>query len=118
MSLFQHLTSLIKNPGPLELHPQKPLVEDAPKIDISNIKLDTPPSYKLGEMIATRAAYGTAIAKVISLSFSRLQFISKIYKNRRKSIKVISLSHIFNKGLENNDFFNYFQILQFLSTSI
>lgn len=59
------MSTLIKNQGPLELHPQKPLVEDAPKIDITNIKLDTAPSYKLGDMIATRAAYGTAIAKVI-----------------------------------------------------
>lgn len=59
-----HLTGLLKNPGPLGLHPQKPLVEDAPVVDISNIKLSSPPSYKLGEQVATRLAYGTALAKL------------------------------------------------------
>ncbi|XP_015599581.1 transketolase-like protein 2 isoform X1 [Cephus cinctus] len=62
--VIQHLTSLLVNPGPLGLHPQKPLVEDAPAVDISNIKLNTPPNYKLGEEVATRLAYGTALAKI------------------------------------------------------
>ncbi|XP_035722299.1 transketolase-like protein 2 isoform X2 [Vespa mandarinia] len=62
--IIQHLTGLLKNPGPLGLHPQKPLVDDAPVIDISNIKLASPPSYKLGEQVATRLAYGTALAKL------------------------------------------------------
>lgn len=39
-------------------------IDDAPKIDIKNVKLDTPPNYKLGELVATRLAYGTALAKV------------------------------------------------------
>lgn len=56
--------SLIKNPGPLQIHPQKPLKDDAPVVDISNIKLSTPPAYKQGEIIATRAAYGTALVKI------------------------------------------------------
>lgn len=62
--VIKHLTSLIKNHGPLGLHPQKPLLEDAPVVDITNIKLDTPPSYKAGEKVATRLAYGTALAKI------------------------------------------------------
>lgn len=85
--VIEHLTSLIKNPGPLELHPQKPLVEDAPKIDISNIKLDTPPSYKLGEMIATRAAYGTAIAK-LAKNNSRVIAVDGDTKNSTFSEKI------------------------------
>ncbi|XP_043501623.1 transketolase-like protein 2 isoform X1 [Polistes fuscatus] len=60
----QYLTGLLKNSGPLGLHPQKPLVDDAPVIDISNVKLASPPSYKLGEQVATRLAYGTALAKL------------------------------------------------------
>ncbi|XP_008543728.1 transketolase-like protein 2 isoform X1 [Microplitis demolitor] len=59
-----HLKSLIKNAGPLTLHPQKPLVDDVPVINISNIKLDTPPSYKKTDQVATRLAYGTALAKI------------------------------------------------------
>lgn len=62
--IIKHLSGLIKNPGPLQIHPQKPLVEDAPVVDITNIKLSSPPNYKPGESIATRAAYGIAIAKI------------------------------------------------------
>lgn len=67
---IQHLSGLLKNPGPLALHPQKPLVNDAPNVDISNITLASPPSYKLGEQVATRLAYGTALAKVCKLLMS------------------------------------------------
>lgn len=59
-----HLKGLIKNPGPLQIHPQKPLKDDAPVVDIKNIKLSSPPSYKLGDKIATRVAYGTALVKI------------------------------------------------------
>ncbi|XP_011686754.1 PREDICTED: transketolase-like protein 2 isoform X1 [Wasmannia auropunctata] len=62
--VIQHLSGLLKNPGPLGLHPQKPLVDDAPIVDISNVILASPPSYKLGEQVATRLAYGTALAKL------------------------------------------------------
>ncbi|XP_018322655.1 transketolase-like protein 2 isoform X2 [Agrilus planipennis] len=63
-AVVQHLKTLIKNQGPLSIHPQKPLKDDAPQVNISNIKLSSPPNYKLGESIATRQAYGNAIAKV------------------------------------------------------
>lgn len=36
----------------------------APEVDISNVKLSSPPSYKLGDSVATRLAYGTALAKI------------------------------------------------------
>ncbi|XP_029662177.1 transketolase-like protein 2 isoform X1 [Formica exsecta] len=62
--IIQHLNGLLKNPGPLGLHPQKPLVDDAPLVNISNITLASPPNYKLGEQVATRLAYGTALAKL------------------------------------------------------
>lgn len=61
---IQHLNGMIKNPGPLGLHPQKPLLDDAPLVDIGNVKLASPPSYNLGEQVATRFAYGTALAKL------------------------------------------------------
>ncbi|XP_023290469.1 transketolase isoform X2 [Orussus abietinus] len=62
--VVQHLTAMLKNPGPLALRPQKPLVDDAPIVDITHVKLDTPPAYKIGEQVATRAAYGTALVKI------------------------------------------------------
>ncbi|KAM4663773.1 transketolase-like protein 1 [Discoglossus pictus] len=37
---------------------------DAPKVNISGIKMQTPPAYKLGDKIATRKAYGLALAKL------------------------------------------------------
>lgn len=67
---------MMKNSGPLGLHPQKPLVDDAPVVDITNVKLSSPPSYKLGEQVATRLAYGTALAKVCTPSFKKLLFCS------------------------------------------
>ncbi|KAG9472071.1 transketolase isoform X1 [Eleutherodactylus coqui] len=39
-------------------------VEDAPSISIKNIKMPSPPNYKLGDKIATRKAYGQALAKL------------------------------------------------------
>nr|XP_018899753.1 PREDICTED: transketolase-like protein 2 isoform X2 [Bemisia tabaci] len=63
-AVVEHLKNLIKNKGPFKINTAKELVEDAPKISISNIKLSAPPSYKLGENVATRLAYGTALAKI------------------------------------------------------
>lgn len=63
-SVIAALQKQIVNSGPSILHPQKPLHEDAPKVDIGNIKLSEKPAYKLGEKIATRFAYGTALVKI------------------------------------------------------
>ncbi|KAM8930259.1 transketolase [Pelodytes ibericus] len=38
--------------------------EDAPAVSIKNIKLPSLPSFKLGEKVATRKAYGLALAKL------------------------------------------------------
>lgn len=35
-----------------------------PVVNITNVRLATPPNYTLGEKIATRVAYGTALAKI------------------------------------------------------
>ncbi|XP_071453419.1 transketolase-like [Hetaerina americana] len=62
--VIEHLEGLMKNPGPLQIHPQKPLSDDAGVADLSDLKLDSKPSYSLGETVATRLAYGNAIAKL------------------------------------------------------
>ncbi|KAM4048619.1 transketolase-like [Anomaloglossus baeobatrachus] len=46
-----------------KLSPALP-VEDAPTVSIKNIKMLSPPNFKLGEKIATRKAYGLALAKL------------------------------------------------------
>ncbi|XP_047547817.1 transketolase [Lutra lutra] len=41
-----------------------PPQEDAPSVSIANIRMPSPPSYKVGDKIATRKAYGQALAKL------------------------------------------------------
>lgn len=62
--VIQHLQSLIRNAGPVQIAPPSPQKEGAKKVNISNVQLATPPAYKLGESVATRLAYGTALAKI------------------------------------------------------
>ncbi|CAH0561995.1 unnamed protein product [Brassicogethes aeneus] len=62
--IISHLKGMIKNAGPLQVHPQKPLKDDAFPVDITNIKLSSPPAYKIGDSLATRVAYGTALVKI------------------------------------------------------
>uniref|UniRef100_A0A182N2B8 transketolase n=1 Tax=Anopheles dirus TaxID=7168 RepID=A0A182N2B8_9DIPT len=59
-----HLQKLIRNPGPIAVAPPSPQKENAPKVSIKNVQLATPPAYQLGEQVATRLAYGTALAKI------------------------------------------------------
>lgn len=62
--VVKHLSGLIHNKGALQIAAQKPLKDDAVPVHIANIRLSTPPEYKLGEQVATRLAYGTALAKI------------------------------------------------------
>lgn len=62
--VLKHLQGLIKNHGALQLAPLAPPKVTAPAVDITNISLASPPGYKLGESVATRLAYGTALAKL------------------------------------------------------
>ncbi|XP_015270940.1 PREDICTED: transketolase-like protein 1 [Gekko japonicus] len=41
-----------------------PPVEDVPQISIADIKMPSPPAHKIGEKMATRKAYGLALAKL------------------------------------------------------
>uniref|UniRef100_A0A452QT96 Transketolase n=1 Tax=Ursus americanus TaxID=9643 RepID=A0A452QT96_URSAM len=41
-----------------------PPQEDAPSVSITSIRMPSPPSYKVGDKIATRKAYGQALAKL------------------------------------------------------
>ncbi|KAL0275399.1 UNVERIFIED_CONTAM: hypothetical protein PYX00_003255 [Menopon gallinae] len=62
-TIIKHITSLIKNNQRPSISPL-PIIDDAPDVNISNIKLSTPPEYKLGEKVATRLAYGVALTKI------------------------------------------------------
>ncbi|GAB0099150.1 transketolase [Sergentomyia squamirostris] len=86
-SVIKHLAGLINNTGPLQIAPQAPLKDDAPIVDISNIQLASPPNYKLGEAVATRLAYGTALAK-IAVNNSRVIALDGDTKNSTYSEKL------------------------------
>lgn len=66
--VIKHLQGLMANPNahaPSALQPKSPTKSKAaPAVNITNVKLATPPSYKLGEQVATRLAYGTALVKI------------------------------------------------------
>ncbi|KAM9343763.1 transketolase-like protein 2 [Pholidichthys leucotaenia] len=60
-AILKELESNIQNPGKT-IDPELPN-EDAEPADLSNISL-SPPEYKLGDKVATRRAYGTALKKM------------------------------------------------------
>lgn len=61
--VLQHLTSLLKTPAPARPSIPTP-ASDVPHVDLSGALLSSPPSYTLGQKVATREAYGAALAKL------------------------------------------------------
>lgn len=61
--VVKHVESLIKNPSvkPTSIQPPK---LDAPNVDIKAIALSDAPAYNIGDKLATRQAYGSALAKL------------------------------------------------------
>ena len=65
--VIKHLEGLMidASTGAPALTPKSPSTSKvAPVVDITKVKLSSPPAYKLGDQVATRLAYGTALAKV------------------------------------------------------
>lgn len=64
--VIKHLEGLIVSSANAPVNPPKSpsKLKQAPAVDITNVKLSSPPNYKLGEQVATRLAYGTALAKI------------------------------------------------------
>lgn len=85
-SVMKHLNNLIKNKGPLTLAASAP-AQIAPVVSIKNVQLASPPAYKLGESVATRLAYGTALAK-IAVNNSRVIALDGDTKNSTFSEKL------------------------------
>lgn len=94
--------------------------EDAPDVDIEDVRLSNPPAYKLGEMVATRLAYGTALAKlaehnprVIALDGDTK---NSTYSEKIKKVICYTLAFAFNSC---NLFFHHrFQWIVILSASL
>ncbi len=62
--VIQHLNTLIRNPKKITIQPSAPESPFAPAHSTAPIKLSTPPAYQKEEKVATRLAYGTALAKI------------------------------------------------------
>merc|ERR1740131_606322 len=65
--IVAHLQSLLNNPDAPNLPIQSP-VEDAPVVEIGGVTLSAPPAYNKGDTLATRQAYGNALAKIATSS--------------------------------------------------
>lgn len=63
-SVIQYLQGLIRNPNPTTL--KRPSLEGPfpPELPFTQVKLSSAPTYKKGDKVATRLAYGTALAKL------------------------------------------------------
>jgi len=62
-AVVSHVQSLIKNPDVKPTSIRVPPM-DAPDVDITGVALSEPPAYNLGDKLATRQAYGKALAKI------------------------------------------------------
>jgi len=84
-----HVTSLMKNPS---VTPSRiaPPVLDCPISDIKGITLASPPEYKLGQTLATRQAYGTALAK-LAKSHTRVVALDGDMKNSTFSQEILKV---------------------------
>ncbi|VVC99541.1 unnamed protein product [Leptidea sinapis] len=60
--IIKHLQSQIKNASPSVR--VSPPAAPAPAVHLADVTLSSPPAYKLGELLATRLAYGTALKKI------------------------------------------------------
>ena len=62
--VVEHLKTLMSTANVQNPTPKAPAM-DAPNVDITNIRLSSPPNYKVGDALATRQAYGAALVKVV-----------------------------------------------------
>ena len=88
-AMVAHLTSLIKRP-----EAERPAIcspaSDAPAVSLTNISLASAPEYKLGEKVATREAYGRALAKLVQAN-PRVVALDGDMKNSTFSQNVIKI---------------------------
>lgn len=61
--VIKHLRSLLQNPSAANPKPSAPL-SAAPEVDITNVQLSSIPNYKMGQLVATREAYGSGLLKI------------------------------------------------------
>ena len=88
-SVVAHVQSLMKNPSVTPSSIPAPVM-DCPAADIKGVKLSAPPAYKLGQTLATRQAYGSALAKLAS-SNTRVVALDGDMKNSTFSQEILKV---------------------------
>jgi len=78
-SVLTHLSSLLRNPEPARPAICSP-TNDIPFVSLEGASLSAPPAYEKGAKVATRLAYGTALAK-LAASCPRLVALDGDMKN-------------------------------------
>jgi len=84
-----HVESLMKNPAVKPSHIAPPVL-DCPPSDIRGVALSEPPAYQLGQTLATRQAYGAALAKIAKTN-SRVVALDGDMKNSTFSQEMLKV---------------------------
>jgi len=88
-SVVSHVQSLMKNPSVTPSSIPAPVM-DCPAADIKGVALSAPPAYTLGQTLATRQAYGSALAKLAS-SNTRVVALDGDMKNSTFSQEILKV---------------------------
>jgi len=88
-NVVKHVESLIKNPSVKPSNIPAPIM-DSPTVDITGMSLSEPPDYKLGDKLATRQAYGNALAK-LAKNNSRVVALDGDMKNSTFSQEILKV---------------------------
>jgi len=88
-SVVKHVESLIKNPSVKPSNIPAPIM-DSPTVTITEVALSDPPAYKLGDKLATRQAYGNALAK-LAKNNSRVVALDGDMKNSTFSQEILKV---------------------------
>jgi len=88
-NVVKHVESLIKNPSVKPSNIPAPIM-DSPTVTITEVALSDPPAYKLGDKLATRQAYGNALAK-LAKNNSRVVALDGDMKNSTFSQEILKV---------------------------
>merc|ERR1719290_822733 len=84
-----HVESLMKNPAVKPSNIAPPVL-DCPPSDIRGVALSEPPAYQIGQSLATRQAYGAALAKIAKTN-SRVVALDGDMKNSTFSQEMLKV---------------------------
>ena len=88
-SVLDHLASVITNPAAERPSISAP-AHDVPEVSLANVQLSSPPEYNMGDKVATREAYGRALAKLVQ-AHPRVVALDGDMKNSTFSQNVIKI---------------------------